>query len=78
VTQASGLAALDGTALGQAQQAHAAAAGRQAVRLAAGGVEGHFGGLEGRRGLFALIAPDADVATMLQGLGRTWAVEEDG
>jgi 2-methylcitrate dehydratase PrpD len=73
-TQVGGFTALEATPLGGVQRAHAVAAGAASARLAAIGVEGHPAGLEGRRGLFALMAPDVEPDSVVDGLGVYWLV----
>jgi 2-methylcitrate dehydratase PrpD len=76
-TQAGGFAALEPTVLGELQRTHAVAAGAEAARLAAAGIEAHRAALEGRRGLFALVAPTADPADVVHGLGRSWRIRSE-
>lgn len=76
VTQASGLETLSGTLLGTFQRRTAARNGLEAARLAGAGMTAPATGLEGRRGLYALMAPTADPAAPADGLGRRWLVTE--
>ncbi|GII92793.1 MmgE/PrpD family protein [Sinosporangium siamense] len=75
-TQAAGLAVVEGTALGAYQHKYAAGDGLQAAHLAGAGMTAPETGLEGRRGLFALLAPEADPAGVVQELGERWLVTE--
>jgi 2-methylcitrate dehydratase PrpD len=80
-TQAAGLLALAGEAAADLQNGKAAADGVEAAWLAAGGFTGPRAAIEGRRGLAALLAPDAvlaadagaRLAAAADGLGRTWS-----
>lgn len=71
-TQAGGLDAVEAGPLGIIQRTHAVRAGVEAAELAAIGMEGHLAALEGRRGLFALMAPSADLDEIIVGLGKHW------
>ncbi|MEU8125221.1 MmgE/PrpD family protein [Spirillospora sp. NPDC049024] len=73
-TQASGLEILSGTLLGTFQRRLAACNGLEAARLAGAGMTAPVTGLEGRRGLYALMAPTADPAAAADRLGRRWLV----
>jgi 2-methylcitrate dehydratase PrpD len=75
-TQASGLSAVASSPLGRFQRRNAARNGVQATDLARAGLTAPTAGLEGRRGLFALIAPTADPAAAVAGLGGTLLVTE--
>jgi 2-methylcitrate dehydratase PrpD len=60
-TQATGLRALDDTGTGQLQVAKAASDAVEAAILVSHGFTSSADGLSGRRGLFALMAPGADL-----------------
>ncbi|MFF5260338.1 MmgE/PrpD family protein [Actinomadura viridis] len=77
-TQASGLAVLAPSPLGTFQRGRAALNGRQAAALARAGMTAPATGLEGRRGLYALLAPGTDAAPAADGLGDRWLVAELG
>ncbi|MET0134016.1 MAG: MmgE/PrpD family protein [Kibdelosporangium sp.] len=72
LTQAGGFAALGDTPLGDFSRRRAAENGRRAVLLAEAGVTAPRTGLEGRRGLAALLAPSVDPAAAIEDLGRIW------
>jgi 2-methylcitrate dehydratase PrpD len=74
-TQATGLLALAGEGAADLQNGKAAADGVEAALLAADGFTGPSAAIEGRRGLAALVAPDAPPApdAAAAGLGRTWS-----
>lgn len=71
-TQAAGLTTVAGTTLGAYQDKHAAGDGLQAAVLARAGMTAPVTGLEGRRGLYALLAPVADPTDAVEGLGERW------
>ncbi len=77
-TQSSGLWEFlrDGADSKQLHAAHAAAAGLTAAYLAWDGFTGARHILEGLQGLAAGTAPDADVARLVDRLGRRWATAE--
>jgi 2-methylcitrate dehydratase PrpD len=56
--------------------AHAAAAGLDSARLAAHGVGGPRGILEGEQGFFAGLAPDADASRVLDAPEAAWLIHE--
>lgn len=74
-TQVSGFSAVTGTPLGDYQERHAVRQGVAAASLVAAGLEAPSNGLEGRRGMFALLAPTASAECALDGLGETWLSE---
>ncbi|MFC7548685.1 MmgE/PrpD family protein [Plantactinospora sp. GCM10030261] len=71
-TQAGGLTEAVGTPLGDFQRRRAAENGRQAVDLARAGMTTPDAPLEGRRGLYPVMAPTADPGALVDGLGRRW------
>ncbi len=71
-TQASGFAAYAGTPLGDYQRRHAVARGVEAAALVAAGLTAPATGIEGRRGLGALLAPSADLEGLARDLGEVW------
>jgi 2-methylcitrate dehydratase PrpD len=75
-TQAAGLAAERGTPVGDFQRSRAVANGVEAAYLVRGGMSAPRTGLEGRRGLVALMAPGADLERVVDGLGRRWLAAE--
>ncbi|MEU7749858.1 MmgE/PrpD family protein [Nonomuraea sp. NPDC049158] len=75
-TQAAGLAVVAETPLGTYQHRHAAGDGLQAAHLARSGMTAPVTGLEGRRGLYALLAPTADPARAAENLGERWLITE--
>lgn len=64
-TQAVGLRAVAGSWLGDYQLAEAGDRGREAARLAESGLTAPTSGLEGRRGLLALMAPDVPASVLI-------------
>ncbi|NED95219.1 MmgE/PrpD family protein [Phytoactinopolyspora alkaliphila] len=75
-TQASGLAALTATPFSTVQRRHALLRGVEAAQLASTGFTAPLTGLEGRRGLFAVLAPSADPDQVLNGLAEHWRLME--
>ncbi|MEU4226060.1 MmgE/PrpD family protein [Nonomuraea sp. NPDC026600] len=75
-TQASGLAAVSLSPLGTFQHRRAALNGLQAAALARAGMTAPGTALEGRRGLYSLIAPAGDPAGAIERLGERWLVVE--
>lgn len=75
-TQAAGLAVERGTPVGDFQRSRAVANGVEAAYLVRGGMSAPRTGLEGRRGLVALMAPGADLERVVDGLGRRWLAAE--
>ena len=75
-TQAAGLALAGSSSAWPLLVGKAAANGLEAAWLCLEGFSGPPRGIEGRRGLLAVAAPDADAAPLLDGLGRRWDVLE--
>lgn len=75
-TQASGLASVSETPLGTFQNRRAALDGLQAAVLAGSGMTAPATALEGRRGLYGLIAPTAEQAGAVDGLGERWLLAD--
>jgi 2-methylcitrate dehydratase PrpD len=71
-TQAGGIGAALGSMAKPFHFGKAASNGVEAALLAAGGFTSPLRGIEGRRGLIAVIAPHADAADLLDGLGERW------
>lgn len=76
-TTASGLTAALGTMTKPYHPGKAAADGVQAALLAERGFTGPEAPIEGRRGFARLSSPRVDLGQMLDGLGRTWELEEN-
>ncbi|MFF0794864.1 MmgE/PrpD family protein [Streptomyces spiralis] len=74
-TQVGGLTAAQ-PAWAEFQHEHAARSGIHAARLAAAGMTAPSDGLEGRRGLFAVMAPATRHEVILTGLGSRWNFAE--
>jgi len=71
-TQAAGLNQADGTEVGAVQIGKAASNAVEAVLLAHKGFTSSAQPLEGRRGMFALLSAEADVAAVTEKLGVEW------
>ncbi|GAA1610812.1 hypothetical protein GCM10009789_76500 [Kribbella sancticallisti] len=75
-TQAAGQLHEGGTRVAGFQWTRAVANGIEAAELAFAGFTAPVTGIEGSRGLVALQAPGADIATICAGLGQTWLLGE--
>jgi 2-methylcitrate dehydratase PrpD len=71
-TQAAGLGVALGTMVKPLHFGRAAAAGVEAVGLVRAGLSAPRDGVTGRRGLVAVMAPDADLDVLFDGLGDRW------
>jgi 2-methylcitrate dehydratase PrpD len=76
-TQAAGHTEQLGSMTKSLHPGKAAADGVEAVLLAQHGFIGPDGSIEGRRGLAALMAPEADLAEALRALGTVWEIEDN-
>lgn len=71
-TQAAGIGAALGSMVKPFHFGKAASNGVEAALLVDGGFTAPLRGLEGRRGLFAVVAPHVDAGAVLDGLGQRW------
>lgn len=71
-TQAGGIGAALGSMVKPFHFGKAASNGVEAALLVQGGFTAPLQGIEGRRGLVPVIAPHADAAALLDGLGQRW------